>query len=378
MKTRVSKRDSFSFRLLIDEGLFFRRLIWHQQHFPSSSANLMLVAFPFMAVIEHDSVPFAEKLCGEKLTSEDWRLKRTRHLTKALSSSRIDFEKYSQRAHAVVSDLGKSMRTHVGFAAEILNRIQTDVGITYWQGTPVYSTYTAAHLLTEDAPAILGTNGGRYCSELGYNAGKSAALQYRLTDCFIQDKEQYSVEEYRTFSNDYRFSKLCWSLSYRIDDAVGVFFLLSELMMQLGAVSSLRDAGFFELSVWVKFQTIVLFHTHKSAEALSGYLRTQDDLATATEFSRDLDGILSRDEKRGVKRIRTVRNALIHYDFSEKNFPKLKESENPWALLEDAIARSTGCSLPEYIDFIDTVGEKYRQGIMRLLDFPAISSFLLA
>ena len=376
MRTCVSKRGSFSFRLLIDEGLFFRRLMWHQQHFPGSSANLMLVTFPFMAVIEHDSVPFAERLCGEKLPSEDLRLERTRHLTKALSSSRINFEDYSQRAHVVVSDLEKSMKPHAGFAATALNRNITDVGATYWQSMPVYSTYTVAHLLTENVPAILDVNGGRYCKELGYSAGKSAALQYYLADYFVQDKKRYLVNEYRTFSNDFRFWELCSPLSCRVGDAVGVFFLLSELMMQLGAVSSLRDAGFFELSVWVKFQTIVLFHTHKSDEVLSGYLRTQDDLATATEFSRDLDGILSRDEKKGVKRIRTVRNALIHYDFSEKNFPKLKESENPWTLLEDAIARSTGYSLPEYIEFIDTVGEKYRQGFLQLLDFPAISSSL--
>lgn len=376
MKKHISKRDSFSIQLLIDEGLFFRRLLWHQQHHPDNSANLMIVALPFVAVIEHDSKPFAERLCGEKLPCEDRRLAQVRHLTKGLDSSQMSFEDYSNHAHRVIDELGNSMRTHKGIVAPLLNSIQPDIGITYYEGVPVYGTYSAAHLFTKDSPAILSKNDGQYAKELGYSAGVSATLQYLLADYFFQDKTCYTVEEYCAQSNDRRFSKLCASIVDCVEDAVGVFFLLSELMMQLNAVDSLSKAGFFEMSVWIKFQTITLYQIYKSVGLLSGYLRRRVSRSKTPEFLRNLDGMLPRENKKTMKRIRPLRNALIHYDFSEANYPKLNELEEPWALLEAAVSQSTGYSLPEYIEFLVGVGLSYRQGLDRLLSFPRFNPVL--
>lgn len=370
MKPFISKRDSFSCQLLIDEGLFFRRLLWHQHFYPDSSINLMIVAFPFVAVIEHDSKPFAERLSGEKLPCEDSRLAQIRHLTKGLDSSKMRFQDYSNHAHRVIEELGSSMRTHNGFSAPLLNYLQPDVGITYHRGMPVYATFSAAHLFTKDSPSILGDNDGQFTKEISYNAGVSAALQYSLADHFFQDKTYFTVKEYRTFSNDRRFSKLCSSISDCVADAVGVFFLLSELMMQLCAVESLRQAGFLEMSVWIKFQTIALYQLSMSVGILSGYLRKSASLRRTLEFVHDLDGIITRESKRAMKRIRPLRNSLIHYDFSEKIYPELNEKDGPWSLLEDAIFQTTGYSLSEYSEFLITVGEEYRQGLACLLNFP--------
>ena len=376
MKMHISKKDSFSFQMLIDEGLFFRRLLWHQQRYPVNSANLMIVALPFMAVIEHDSKPFAERLCGENLPCEDERLAQVRHLTKGLDSSRMRFEDYSNHAHRVISALGNSMRANKGIIAPLLNGIQPDVGITYYEKMPVYGTYSAAHLFTKDSPAILDMNDGQYAKEIGYSVGVSAALQYVLAGYFFQGESYYAVEEYRAQSNDRKFSKLCVPLVDCAEDAAGVFFLLSELMMQLNAVDSLLKAGFFEMSVWIKFQTIALYQTYKSVGILSGYLRRCAGRSKTPEFLRNLDGMLSRESKKAMNRIRPLRNALIHYDFSEVNYPKMGEPEGPWALLEAAVFQSTGHSLPEYIEFLVGVGLNYRQGLARLLSFPRFNSVL--
>lgn len=376
MKTHVSKRDSFSIQLLIDEGLFFRRLLWHQQHYPNNSANLMIVALPFVAVIEHDSKPFVERVCGEKLPCEDRRLAQVRHLTKGLDSSKMNYDDYSSHAHRVISALSSSMKTHKGIIAPLLNSIQPDVGITYYKGMPVYGTYSAAHLFTKDSPAILDKNDGQYAKEIGYSAGVSAALQYLLAEYYFQDKNLFIVEEYCAQSNDRRFSNLCASIADGVEDAAGVFFLLSELMMLLNAVESLRKAGFFEMSVWIKFQTITLYQMHRSVGILSGNLRKCPGRSRTPEFLHNLDGLLSRENKRVMRRIRPLRNALIHYDFSESNYPKLNETEEPWAFLEEAVFQSTGYSLPEYIEFLAGVGANYRQGLARLLSFPRFNPIL--
>ena len=152
--------------------------------------------------------------------------------------------------------------------------------------------------------------------------------------------------------------------------------MLSELMMQLNAVDSLCKAGFFEMSVWIKFQTITLYQTYKSVGLLSGYLRRCAGRSKTPEFLRNLDGMLSRENKKTMKRIRPLRNALIHYDFSEANYPKLNEPEEPWALLEAAVFQSTGYSLPEYVEFLVGVGLNYRQGLDRLLSFPRFNPVL--
>ena len=376
MEKHISKRDSFSVQLLIDEGLFFRRLLWHQQHYSANSAHLMIVALPFIAVIEHDSKPFAERLCGEKLPCEDRRLAQVRHLTKGLESSRMSFDDYSDHAHLVIAELGNSMRTHEGFLASLLNSDQPDVGITYYKGMPVYGTYSAAHLFAKGSPAILYKGDGQYAKEIGQSAGVSAALQYSLAGYCYKDKTHFTVEEYCAQSNDRRFSKLCSPIADCVEDATGVFFLLSELMMQLNAVDSLYKAGFFEMSVWIKFQTIALYQTYKSVGILSGYLRKRVDRPETLEFLGNLDGILSREKKRAVERIRPLRNALIHYDFSESNYPNLKKTKEPWELLEEAVLHSVGSSLLEYTELLVDAGMCYRQGLARLLRFPRFNPIL--
>ena len=84
--------------LLLEEGLLLHRIFQQNLERPDESPALSLVALPFLALIEHDAIPYLEKKYGVSLPHESSELRRTRNLTKSLDSKYLKYEQYTKEA----------------------------------------------------------------------------------------------------------------------------------------------------------------------------------------------------------------------------------------------------------------------------------------
>jgi hypothetical protein len=91
-----------------------------------------------IAVIEHDAIPFVNKAFGGDFPKEDARLSQMRNLTKSLNSKYLNYQEYSKQANIIMQQLKFHFKHYQGPLAFLLNPFTPDVGVTYYQGMPIY------------------------------------------------------------------------------------------------------------------------------------------------------------------------------------------------------------------------------------------------
>lgn len=368
----ISQRDSFSYLLLVEEGLFLRRLMHQHKNYPRSSATLALIALPFIAVIEHDAIPFVNKTFGVNLPREDPKLSQMRHLTKSLDSKYLDYHEYSEQAKVIMQQLKSHFKHYRGPLASLLNSLTTDVGVSYYQGVPIYATYTVVHYLTTNNSALLDSDNGTYSEGLGYEAGKAGTFLYALAGKQIDDDALFMAPEFLTDANDFDSNKMMNPIaSHGIDDRVA-FFFLSELMMQLASVEALHSGGFFDDPLWMKFATASLYHAYKAIGVFSGYAHDPScNRSYPSDFLDEVSALFNREERKMLKRVRPLRNALVHYDFGPVLVPDVSDKMTPHEVLGESIGTSLGITVDEYYAFLTAMCSKLIKEISDLIKFPA-------
>ncbi|WP_165062059.1 hypothetical protein [Adlercreutzia sp. ZJ154] len=104
MKARadITAADAICLELLIEEGIFVQRIMHQHNNYPDSSSILVLTVMPFLALIEHDSIPYLERRFGFQLPRESQDLARIRHKTKSIDSRYLNYRKYSKEAAGII------------------------------------------------------------------------------------------------------------------------------------------------------------------------------------------------------------------------------------------------------------------------------------
>lgn len=115
MKARVeiTAADAICLELLVEEGVFVQRIMYQHNNYPDSSNILSLIVMPFLALIEHDSVPYLEERFGFQLPKESSDLARIRHKTKSIDSRCLNYRKYSEEASAIIKSNRDNFRKRV-------------------------------------------------------------------------------------------------------------------------------------------------------------------------------------------------------------------------------------------------------------------------
>lgn len=180
----LDSRDLFSWRIIIDEGLFIGRIVRHAEKFPNEAIALDITALPFIAVAVHDAIPFINKKLGLHVPLEDLRVTRIRHMTKSLSSNKMDFYDYLSEARAVIDQLNKQF--YGGPFPTLLNRFRNNIGITYYGEVPCYTTFSTIHLFTKDSPELLCSKATDLSYEIGYHSGCPVVIYIVLLNRFMQ------------------------------------------------------------------------------------------------------------------------------------------------------------------------------------------------
>lgn len=365
----LDSRDLFSWQLIIDEGLFIGRIVRHAEKFTNEAIALDITALPVVAVAVHDAIPFINKKLGLHIPVEDLRVTRIRHMTKSLSSNKMDFYDYLSEARAVIDQLNKQF--YGGPFPTLLNRFRNNIGITYYGEVPCYATYSSTHLFTKDSSELLSSKNNDFSYEIGYHSGLSGGYLYRFSQSFYTDQSVFDVSAFETRSNDCRFEDIVKKVKCIgcKDDAI--FFFLSELLMLLVSVDVLFEAGFFTEAVLIKYSCLSLDHVARALQTFTTFARTHAELGLCTDgFLSKVEGLIPREDKKWIKRAHPLRNAFMHYDFSEKLVPDPSGCSSSWSILDTACNNQMGLDSQEFKSELTAVRSKLERSLCELIAFP--------
>lgn len=227
------------------------------------------------------------------------------------------------------------------------------------------------HYLTTDNPALLDSDNMMYSEELGYNAGKTGAFLYKLAEEQIDRDTLFIAPEFQTNAKDFYLCKLVNPLvSHGIHDRV-VFFFFSELMIQLTSVKALHAGGFFGDPLWMKFATTSLYHAYKAIDVFSGFARSPScNKSYPPDFLNKVSALFNCKERKLLKDIRPLRNALIHYDFDADLVPNVSDKMTSYEVLGESIDTSLNMTVDEYHAFLTAKCAKLIKDISDLIEFP--------
>ena len=369
----LDSRDLFSWRLIIDEGLFIGRIVRHAEKFPNEAIALDITALPFIAVAVHDAIPFINKKLGLHIPPEDLRVTRIRHMTKSLSSNKMDFYDYLSEARAVIDQLNKQF--YGGPFPTLLNRFRNNIGITYYGELPCYTTFSTVHLFTKDSPELLCSKAPDLSYEIGYHSGLSGGYLYLFSQSFYADRSVFDVSAFETRSNDRRFEDMVKKIKYIgcKDDAI--FFFLSELLMLLVSVDVLFEAGFFTETVLIKYSCLSLDHVARALQIFTTFARTHEKLDLCSDgFLSEVEGLIPREYKKWIKRVHPLRTAFRHYDFSGTLVPDPSSCSSSWTILDIACNNQLGLDSQEFKSELTAVRSKLERSLCELIAFPQFDS----
>lgn len=367
----ILPRDSFSLQLIIEEGIFLGRLLDQHDRFPDNSSCLMLTALPFLTIAEHDAIPFLNRKLGLGLPTEDARLTSIRHMTKSLDSKHFDFKAYSYQANKVIEHLNRQFYLYNKKTGSWIDRGRTNVGISYYEDDPIYANYSSTHLFTQDSPNLLGTNEHKYEEQIGFSTGESGRVLLEIAKSYFPTPEMYQTHQFRVKANDWKYGKLTSSLEKQGIHDGSIFFFFSELLMLLSSVRALRSAGYFNDAAWLKYSSLTLDHAWRAIECFSGYHRKmKNETIIPANFLNSVGGLLSREDKRFIKKAHPLRNAMMHYDFTDKIVPIEVDGSDPWTVMKIASETVTKMSVYEYGCELFRVRDKLVDSISNLITFP--------
>ena len=367
----IVPRDSFSLQLIIEEGIFLGRLLDQHDRFPDNSSCLILTALPFLTIAEHDAIPFLNRKLGLGLPTEDERLTSIRHMTKSLDSKHFDFEAYSYQANKVIEHLNRQFYLYNKKTGSWIDWGRTNVGISYYEDDPIYASYSSTHLFTQDNPNLLGTDEHKYEDQIGFSAGESGRVLLEIAKSYFPTPEMYQTHRFRVKANDWKYGKLTSPLKKQGIHDDSIFFFFSELLMLLSSVRALRSAGFFNDAAWLKYSSLTLDHAWRAIECFSSYHRKMTyETKIAANFLSSVGGLLSREDKRFIKKAHPLRNAMMHYDFTDKIVPIEVDGSDPWTVMNIASETVTKMSVYEYGCELFRVRDKLVDSISNLITFP--------
>lgn len=125
----ISSAGFICFKLLLDEGIFVQRTIHHHNMYPDSSSGLALTAMPFLALIEHNYIPYLDKKFGFDLPRENTDLARIRQKTKSIDFRCLNYRNYSGEAARIIEGSRKHFRGKSGVRSA-LSSLTKDIGIS--------------------------------------------------------------------------------------------------------------------------------------------------------------------------------------------------------------------------------------------------------
>lgn len=376
MKTSSSSmqiEDSCSLLLFAEEGRMFNLLVDHTERFPETSPYLMLSILPFCAITVHDGVRFARKYFGSSIPSDTEDINRLRNRIKSLSASGLSFKDYSDETVTVVTELSSLMKNHTGLLGPILNTIQPETSIAYYDSLPILASYVFARYVEkkhETGSPLLNEEEYR---QIGIDIGKAAAINCKVAESIGLTAESCAAERFNAVSRDLHFPKLLAPLANKGIRNEACFFMLSELLTQINSVEALHRSGFLSDLLYLKFQSAALLTTVRNMKSFANAAISSPAKFGCTTDSIKLlsSAITPREMRKAIEKTADLRNALVHYDFLTLIGEKECRDEPPLAILEKGVRKTAGTSTEEYYATLQDMAVYMSRKIAEAIELPS-------
>ncbi len=360
--------DALCIELLIEEGVFVRRLLRHGELYKEETANLALFVLPLLAIIEHDAIIYINRKWGLALDPEDQKITDIRHHRKFLDG-KISYEEVQKRA---CETLKASARYFNGSRIwRFLGRSKPDVGLAYYQGIPVGSTFSILNNVCGafSLPKTARDDGG--ATALGIEMGKAASALVAFADKYRPEEPGRVVPLFDISANNHYFEEIFDQFASEMSSDRGVYCFLADLMMTINLINSLYCGEMLDDLLFIKLITINMYHIFRAISGLECEVRTSSDCEVYSDnFKRFLSGLIDRSDKRKLARIRPLRNAFMHYDFEKIMGDYASEDVRLEVALDGAVNACLGIDLDSYINWICLLNAETSRRIMDLLNFP--------
>lgn len=364
--------DKCSLWLFVDEGCLFQKLLLHSERFPDSTPYLANTTFPFCALIVHDSVRFVRDCFDPSFPIDSESVNRLRNAIKSLSSVGLSVEEYSAEVREITDFLYKEFKNHTGIFSSLKNLVQPDVGISYYNKKPVYTTFNMSRYLskynTGEIDAILDPGTAR---RMGYDIGQAARPSYYAVKILDTDPSMLPVEEFKMTCRDFQYSNLLKPIAECGLTNPVYFFMLCEGFTQINSVRTLHESGVFSDLLELKMATAVLVALEKSLSKLSRYI------VKSPEFEKDparanqvLSKVIPRNQRKVIKKAKDLRNALVHYDFIKLLGRDICKNQEAEAILDMATKRTVAMSSVDYLSWLEETSEEIANNIDSLIKLP--------
>lgn len=366
--SRLTGSDALCTELLIEEGVFARRLLRHSELYKEQTANLVLLVLPLLAMIEHDAVIYINRKWGLALDPEDQKITDIRHHRKFLDGQ-ISYEEVKKRALGTLKD---STRYFNGSRIwRYLGRSKPDVGLAYYQGIPIGSTFSILNNVCGafSLPKTARDDGG--ATALGIEMGKSASVLVALADEYRSEEPRRTVPLFDIAANDHYFEEIFSQFGSEMSADRGAYCFLVDIMTTINLINSLYRGKMLDDLLFIKFITINMQHVFCAIKGLEREVRTSSDGEVYSDnFKKLLSGLIERDDKKKLDRVRPLRNAFIHYDFEKILGDYESKNLRLEVVLDRAVNVCLGIDLNSYINWICLLAEETSRRIADLLKFP--------
>ena len=372
MQKGFTAGDSFSCILLWEEGWMIHRYLEHHKLYPDSTPILALIMIPFLALSEHDGIEYVNRTFDVHIPRDSERVHKVRNQMKSLGARGIRFDEYSKETNELLTAMSQSFKGHRGPFSKLANALQPDMGIYYYKDMPIGTTYSIARYLFDSESAHNMRNDySEVVGSFGCELGESGAFLYAFAEQLFADEGVKSFSEFATASNDVHLANLIKPLDDQGVDDPAVFFMLTDLMLQINAVLALLDAGLFTRRLFIKYMVATLFHGWKSVRSFTGY--TLGEKCPVT-FKREtiirIGKMFPQLISKKIEKIEPLRHALVHYDFSPFSDVALGDDGHPDDVLICAVNHQMGMGIEEFEGFLFESSRAVSTRIAEITGFP--------
>lgn len=177
--SRLTGSDALCVELLIEEGIFVRRLVRHSELYKEKGIDLLLFVFPLLAIIEHDAIAYINRKWGCAIDPEDQKITNIRHYRKFLDG-KISYQDVQERILGTLIDSencfnGNRIRRCLGWSTP-------DVGIMFYQGKAVGSTFSILNSSCGALSLLESARDDGGARTLGIEMGKAASFLVSFAD----------------------------------------------------------------------------------------------------------------------------------------------------------------------------------------------------
>lgn len=341
LSDRKMSRDNFALSLMAEDGLF----LWKMTNEMSGHDNKAAIAWasiPYYSVVEHETRERMRQTFNVKLKRSDARINEIRNHAKLICGD-VKPSSFSEDCMQFVNEMWEYGAWNGEFTTEI--SLIGDI--------PLGSTYLLAFQVgVDNFIESLRAKNNEWSTSLGQSNMEHCALNLGLS--FFKHGEHlgkaHQVFDGRIELVDmFEFLRVDKSLpKHKPDLDLVAACHLSDYLFIFNALCQLYNLGFLSELLLFKYGLFHLQLFSESVKSLKNYMY-QETSGTTRVPSILCEDIMTREQINRIQRLKEIRNALTHYDFSKW---KTLDIANPSVTFSGEVERFSGFDLESQAVFV--------------------------